>query len=357
MKNESIFLHALPRTSSTYVFEKLRRPAYDTYCYNEPHHEIHATLTREQAKKGSSATWPAGHHPPDFAPYYFEYLPLLQESGGTLAYKREYGVANFFPSGPLSEGEIAYLRLLEENARKRNLRPVYGFCHSFGRVGHIRKAFTGVHVVQYRNPHQVLASLMKLCGEGFFCSAVKEAKPGSLLDRIGFAGPDILHAELDPVPESLALVTSPALYALFFEFYVIGVIAGAFYADLLLSVDLLAHDTDYRAAFTRDFEKLTGIAVNFADAKLPDKHEGAIYNPTFFEDAIEKYAGSEERLKVFKNALEAVSGTPVCKSIQDIQEMIEIWKTIFPSSKCADDLILCIIIFKFSFGEIGVHLP
>jgi hypothetical protein len=147
-----IFLHSSFRTSSTWLWDKFRSQG-DLLSYYEVFNEKLATISAEDAKTSSYLDWNSKHHPT--APYFLEYLPLIQENGGVDRYRPEIAYACYIPQdgpqGDITEMERHYLNRLVEHAEQLGKRPVLSCTRSIGRIAGIRRAFPGVHILIYRN--------------------------------------------------------------------------------------------------------------------------------------------------------------------------------------------------------------
>src|SRR5271155_1926691 len=147
-----IFLHSSWRTSSTWFWSKFR-PFSETACFFEPFSEELGTITSEKAAWAGFNVWDSRHPPID--PYYLEYLPIIQSTGGVALFDRPMSLDWFIPvgglRGELREAEIQYLALLIEHAREQGKTPVFGATRSLGRLWAIKSSFGGFHVFLHRN--------------------------------------------------------------------------------------------------------------------------------------------------------------------------------------------------------------
>src|SRR5262249_45081642 len=147
-----IFVHSSFRTSSTWFWSKFR-PLRETACYYEPFNDELATITCDKAGWAGFNAWDS-HHPPT-EPYYLEYLPLIQATGGVPLYERSFHLEWFTPiggiRGKLRPTEIKYLAALVNHARGRGKIPVFQDTRSLGRLWPLKESFGGLHIFLYRN--------------------------------------------------------------------------------------------------------------------------------------------------------------------------------------------------------------
>ena len=147
-----IFIHSSWRVSHTWFWLKFREnPA--TICFCEPFHELLATIARSTAGTLSPGSWDSGH--PGSEPYFREFLPLIRKAGGVRLFVPEISYRWFTPidgvGGRLRPEEQKYLALLLRRASRCRKIPVFGFSRSLGRLPAIKKQFSGLHILQYRN--------------------------------------------------------------------------------------------------------------------------------------------------------------------------------------------------------------
>ncbi len=148
----------------------------DTLCFYEPFNEFLLHANAETLLSRTPENWASGH--PGSAPYFSEYMPLLNEGGSVKGIDSTipYG-AYVSPDGPL--GDIAhpsenYLSMLVDYARSRNKRAVIGCTRSIGRVAGIRRALGGTHIFMYRPLLSQWLSFMEQHdkGESYFLDAI-----------------------------------------------------------------------------------------------------------------------------------------------------------------------------------------
>ena len=156
-----VFIHAAPRTSSTWFWSKFRAVP-STLCYYEPFNDKLVWLTPDRANTLKHNSWESRHTPTD--PYYREYGPLIQKTNGVELFDPAMAFQWFIPEGGL-RGELRprekdYLSLLIRHANKVGKTPVFGGWRSLGRVWAIKQAFGGFNIFQYRNLWQQWLSMV-----------------------------------------------------------------------------------------------------------------------------------------------------------------------------------------------------
>ena len=279
-----IFLHSSWRTSSTWFWDKFRQFT-QTACYYEPFNEDLLAITPEQAVSAGYDSWDSRHTPGD--PYYPQYLPLIQATGGVRSFDRSMSLDWFTPvgglRGTLRDVEVKYLNLLIDHARETGGIPVFGDTRSLGRLWAIKNSFGGFHVFLHRNLwKQWLSYLyytrrgMRYFGEttarviarsedhflaaiadfyvkralGFrSCHDGGEHQPPSDNERLRL---------LRSLPESDA-------FAMFMALYVYLYLHAQLTADLTVDVTKLAKDSEYRSRIENQLAQQTGLEVSLSD--------------------------------------------------------------------------------------------
>src|SRR5262249_21651673 len=152
-----IFIHAWWRSSSTYVWAKLRQEK-SFRCYYEPLNERLAAL-----EPGAIAASPeAGmsqslRHPVQAENYFAEYSKLI--AAGSLGYSRDLAYARYLLRPEQADNALKrYLDGLISAAAGARQTAVLCFCRSQMRSAWMRRSFGGLHVAQIRNPFDQWAS-------------------------------------------------------------------------------------------------------------------------------------------------------------------------------------------------------
>ena len=150
-----IFIHSSFRTASTFVWSKFRAHSCAT-AYCEVFHEILDDMSVSKINRVDSASWYSKH--PEGAPYFLEYLPLIDERNRVVGFEPSLSYERFIPehgpNGSISEIEVAYVRGLVEHAEARGQIPVLTATRSIGRLPGLKAVTQGLHVLLYRNIFQ-----------------------------------------------------------------------------------------------------------------------------------------------------------------------------------------------------------
>ncbi len=120
-----IFIHSGWRTSSTWLWTKLRQ-APTTFAYCEIFHERLETLTIDYLRENDFSRWKSKH--PEGAPYFLEFAQLFDGDGTVRGFDRSMATERFIPgeglAGALSAQERSYVAGLIDYAYARRRIPV-----------------------------------------------------------------------------------------------------------------------------------------------------------------------------------------------------------------------------------------
>ena len=290
---DPIFVHASPRSGSTYFFNVLRRND-SLMCFNESIIDVFSYYTKEDiAGLKVAQKWNVNHRflqRDDFDEIIAAWDAVMH------LYPPFPSFQNYLPSG----GEIpsnlrAYLAGLMQFARDRGKRPVLCEIYSRGRAGALRGAFGGFHVAQYRDPLSQFGSFFRPLLEGgewgFFTFPLME---------LGISGaqplyrlvPEQWRPPVLPWPEDnraqrwssavqyISMVAAPDSETLekamrwhLFSWFLSN-LAALSYADLILDIDRAHDDASYQQAFIDRLASKCEVAVDFRDiTKFPRYYE------------------------------------------------------------------------------------
>ena len=258
-----VFLHSSFRTSSTWLWSKLRAEPRNLAFY-EVFNEGLATIRLEDIPNIHGGTWPSRH--PPAAPYFIEFAPLIAPAGGVRGYAPAMAGARFIPpdgvGGRLPEDEAAYLRLLIGHARGLRRRPVLTATRSLGRISAIRTAVGGTHLFVFRNLFRQWCSYAEQYHQGnpYFINSVDRLLQASRHDAF-LAGVARDHPPAaDPAPDA-RLFYAFALMHLYLYAH------AAMQADLRIDADRLAADADYRRHTEAEVGDRLGQPLDLSDAQ------------------------------------------------------------------------------------------
>ena len=159
-----IFVHASPRSGSTYFFNALRRDN-SLMCFNESIIDVFSYYDKEDlAGLKAAQKWNVNHdflQRDDFAEIIAAWDAVMH------LYPAFPSFQNYLPSGgQIPSNLLAYLHGLMQFARDSGKRPVFCEIHSRGRAGALRSAFGGFHIAQYRDPLSQFGSFVRPLLEG-----------------------------------------------------------------------------------------------------------------------------------------------------------------------------------------------
>lgn len=261
-KDLAIFLHSSFRVSSTWLWSQFRR-SDKVIAYYEIFHESLATIERDCLSKVTPTAWPSGH--PTGPGYFLEFLPLIRDEGGVEGFDTSMGFAGFIPDaglcGTLRESERAYITSLIRYAEQLHKTPVLS-TKSLGRLRAIKAAFPGKHVLIYRNLFQQWCSYTEqfFLGNPYFLSSIRATIEKNQNDSFCRYLYDLFHLgtpSLDSVDYLCCFVL--------LHLYLYAQIAYA--ADLIIDVNHLYNNADYRHSIEQQIVDASGIEVDLTDVR------------------------------------------------------------------------------------------
>jgi adenylyl-sulfate kinase len=269
-----IFVHAMWRTSSTYVWKKFReQPQYRAYY--EPLHELLAKPREQVLSIGHERRSADLRHPPIDRSYFAEFpfgagarVPFFEKA---LSYER-YCLQENDKDEPLRR----YIGNLIAFAGRRKQRPVLQFNRSLLRCGWLTRNFSPVNILVLRDPASVWKSMLSFTDGAFlcvFCIVLGQNKLKTPLnhlpDWLGLpcrVGPTIVddYAAYAPIAAEVAR----RMYPSFFDFYLASTLHCARYADCILDIDELSSSLAARTAAAKRLRQF-GIEMDFSDCSAP----------------------------------------------------------------------------------------
>lgn len=285
-----IFVHASPRSSSTYFFNVLRRDP-SLICFNEvlmdgkrdaPGYRKPDEPANPAVNKPTS--WNVNHHFLD-RPDDQEFMDAWD------AIQHVYPLAPAFRDylpwdGVLARDVKDYFSGLQDYANLNGKRAAFCEINSRGRAGALRDAFGGFHVAQIRDPISQFGSFyrpLEEAGEwGFLVHPLKEigisgnhplykvvpeecrppVLPWPAADRTRRWASAVEYVLLlsDQRPDALARAFRWHMFA-----WLLSNLAAIAYSDFVLDIDKAYDDVMYRGDTVKVFASITGTEVDFSD--------------------------------------------------------------------------------------------
>ncbi|QSF55380.1 hypothetical protein [Brevundimonas fontaquae] len=256
-----VFVHSSFRTSSTWLWERFRRSP-ETTAYYEIFHEALADLTPSQVMGNHHAAWESKH--PAQAPYFIEFLNLLQKDKGVPAYDADMAFRSFIPSegfdGALTSGEKSYISRLIRNATDNHKTPVLTCTRSAGRARAIARSFPGCHILLFRRLFDQWGSYsyQSLIGNSYFFDRMN--------DIIDYSDDLFLLNIKECFPLSTIDVKSVNLFYRF-SFFHLYIYAHAFDScDIILDASA-CRDPDYQATMEERIRQSTSLTIDLSGAR------------------------------------------------------------------------------------------
>jgi hypothetical protein len=285
-----VFIHASPRSGSTYFFNVLRRNT-SLMCFNEVLMDGKNNVSRSpqtDERKSPSAnkpsSWNVNHHFLDRADdeeFVEAWDAVMHLYPPTPAY-RDYLPAD----GVLDDGVKAYLSGLNDYANAQGKRAAFCEINSRGRAGALRDAFGGFHVAQFRDPINQFGSYYRPLTEGgewgfllhplnelgingrhpLYEIVPKEWRPPVLPwpatdpTRRWATAVEYILLLADQRPDTLTEAFRWHMFA-----WLLSNLAAIAYSDFVLDIDKTHDDDAYRRDVMNVFASTSGINVDFSD--------------------------------------------------------------------------------------------
>jgi hypothetical protein len=292
-----VFVHASPRSGSTYFFNVLRRNT-SLMCFNEALMDGKNETCRS-AKSGErrspsankATSWNVNHHfldRPDDEEFIEAWDTVMHLFPAAPAF-RDYLPAD----GVLNSDVKAYLFGLNQYANDQNKRAAFCEINSRGRAGALRGAFGGFHAAQIRDPISQFGSFYRPLEEGgewgFLLHPLKElginghhplyeivpeewrppVLPWPAADHTRRWASEVEYILLlaDGRPKPLENAFRWHMFA-----WLLNNLAAAVYSDFVLDIDRTHDDAVYRTKVTKVFASETGMDVDFSDITKFSRH-------------------------------------------------------------------------------------
>lgn len=289
MKPEDpVFINAWWRSSSTYVWSRLRRDN-TLRCYYEPLNERISTLKPSDIESSpETAISQALRHPAQTENYFSEYLDLIKS--GTLNYSPDLAYERYIlKPGQEDKKLLAYLSGLISSATSAGKKPVLCFCRSQMRSAWMRHALGGVHVAQIRSPINQWQSFQvnhyftqKMVTIALHLHASNPEAFSHIKEFHRQAG-DIISGKTNAIN-----LSSEDMLSIFLVIWIASTLQAISTCDYLLDVERLSEENGYQIE-TSEWFRAHGCTVDFSDCAAPSKSQSA---PYLFQELAEKAAHS-----------------------------------------------------------------
>lgn len=281
-----IFLHSSFRTSSTWLWNKLRRLP-NVMAYYEVFNEGLEQLAAHSLTATNYSSWES-HHPPQ-APYFLEYLPLLKASGGVSGFNASMSFARFIPKdglhGELSIEEQAYLNLLVTQAYRGSKIPLLSCTRSIGRMAAIKRHMPVKNILVYRNLFHQWASYsgQYLRGNPYFIETIGKTISNCHQDDFLTRLDEVFTLrENRPQDENIFSVF------LLLHLYLYGQAIDS--ADFTIDLTELSDNKDMRLSVESELSQLTFSKVDLSDIQNNfDSSVITVHDKAHFTDTIEQF--------------------------------------------------------------------
>lgn len=290
LSTKPIFIHSLWRCASTYFMEKFTAQT-GVVGFTEPFNEHLRLIDNKMIDEDDQKRRTELNHPNQEQNYYGPYRELIVpgniESPGIRHFDIRYALNYWFDVK--DHGQHRYVQSLIDHAEVRfDSQAVLGFVRSLGRVGMLR-GLGGYHIVLLREPFGAFWSsytqlrdkdnryfaiqyvmLAALCRDvpALDALAIKHHLP-----KLKIKGPFYTYGRAcnqfrDKYAENLELLREA-----FCLVYLLSYAAAMPHADLVVSIDRLSRDAEYRAHISELITDNTGRKLDFSDCRCPQYDE------------------------------------------------------------------------------------
>jgi len=269
MKTDAIFIHALWRSGSTYLFSVFRRSPSRFYCYLEPVHEtvLRARRNPDELLFEIPDINPL-RHPHLDKTYFFELFEAKSAWLNVITKPIIYD--GYFGTTAQVELQQYLLALINHP----NQRVVIQECRTCNRVSLIRSLVGGVHIYLWRNPWDQWWSF-KI--SDYFNAACQLIAGGAnvpvVIQRVcleiglkKFSHEDIFEEIAHFQQHKLSPEHS---YLLFYVLWCLALIENFKAADFIISIDSISESQRYRDTVTNALSSLGILELEFSDCDVP----------------------------------------------------------------------------------------
>jgi hypothetical protein len=269
-----IFVQAMWRTGSTYVWKKFREQSRYR-AYYEPLHEclVHPQAQVHAASGTDKQT--ALRHPLIDDHYFAEY-PFTPE-GGVECFRKPFSYQRYCLQETEEDEDLRrYVTNLIGYAASKEQTPVLQFNRGLLRAGWLARNFDSVQILVLRNPLDVWKSFTRFEGrpfETYLCTLLGQNQDKFPINHLP-AWLEFPHDVGETFEQecgsylTFASTNKELLYPSFFDFYLLSIIHCVQFADCILDLDGITRSSTVREAATERLREL-GIEMNLEDCALP----------------------------------------------------------------------------------------
>lgn len=276
-----VFLHTGWRSAGTWLWSRFR-VLPEVTAYYEPLHALLAAKPKALMRPRSDG-WASGH--PDMqAPYFEEFLPLMQRhwwrarrwgrTEGVRHYKPAFEIDRFNPVPADADALARYMDHLLQHAHRQGRAPVLKFCRSMGRMAWMMRRYPhATHVAVLRHPIDQYASmrtqLLAHDAPGFFEMGLQVLCANRGVPRVA----RVLSALECPLParlegpDQVRARSASAHYRAFLALWLLQVLAIPPEVSMVIDSDRLGLDAAYNQRVQARLATLTSLPVDLGGAR------------------------------------------------------------------------------------------
>jgi len=270
-----VFVHAMWRTGSTYVWAKFREnPRYRAYY--EPLHEVFINVSMEALEAvGSDEAADSRRHPHLKASYFAEFQELVE--AGAISFEKSFPYRRYCLGQTDEERPLRrYVADLLVLALANGQTPVLQFNRSLLRTGWLTAHFNPINILLLRRPIDVWKSFISFEHRYFptvVCMIAGQNQHQPILHELVkrhnvpfFIGENVQSDYA--FYHEYAAGNLGKLYPLFYELYLLTSIYAARYADCIIDLNEITESASSREAVAERLRAL-GVDISLDDCHLP----------------------------------------------------------------------------------------
>jgi SAM-dependent methyltransferase len=269
-----IFIHAIWRTGSTYIWKKFREQGrYRSYY--EPLHEV-LLRSQEEIESLQPSSITARYRHPQIDRFYFAEFPFKTQ-GGVEHFEKHFPYERYCLDVAASDEPLRrYVSHLISLAQDNGQVPVLQFNRSLLRVGWLNRNFAPLNILLLRRPMDIWQSYLSF--DGLYFPAVVSLILGQNrhkqplrhiveFETVPFHVTDSFENEFEYYYQ-FTQRNLHSLYPLFYSFYTLTCAHAARYADCTIDMNEVSANPQVRDAVTQKLYEL-GVEISLSDCQLP----------------------------------------------------------------------------------------